>query len=64
MNEVIYFENHCESCGGGVEFPANGVGEQIPCPHCQRLIAAEAFQSYWQLVSELCVEWDKKYAKT
>lgn len=38
MNEDIYFENHCESCGGGVEFPANGVGEQIPCPHCQRLI--------------------------
>jgi len=34
----IYFENHCESCGGGVEFPANGVGESIPCPHCQRLI--------------------------
>lgn len=38
MSEVIYFENHCESCGGGVEFPANGVGEQIPCPHCQRLM--------------------------
>ncbi len=36
MSEVIYFENHCASCRGGVEFPANGVGEQIPCPHCQR----------------------------
>ena len=34
----IYFENHCESCRGGIEFPANGVGESIPCPHCQRLI--------------------------
>jgi hypothetical protein len=34
----IYFKNHCESCGVGIEFPANGVGEQIPCPHCQQLL--------------------------
>jgi predicted RNA-binding Zn-ribbon protein involved in translation (DUF1610 family) len=38
MSESIYFENHCESCGGGIEFSANGVGEQIQCPHCGQLM--------------------------
>jgi hypothetical protein len=38
MSEIGFFITHCESCGGGIEFPANGVGEQIPCPHCQQLV--------------------------
>jgi hypothetical protein len=38
MSELSYFRNHCESCGGGIEFPANGVGEEVTCPHCQRLV--------------------------
>jgi hypothetical protein len=38
MSEIRFFINHCKSCGGGIEFPASGVGEQIPCPHCQQLI--------------------------
>jgi hypothetical protein len=34
MSEQDHFTNHCQSCGGGIEFPVNGVGEQIECPHC------------------------------
>jgi len=25
----VFFINHCESCGGGIEFPANGVGDLL-----------------------------------
>jgi hypothetical protein len=38
MSETGYFLNHCQFCGGGVEFPINGVGEQIECPHCHQSI--------------------------
>ena len=34
MNESALFVNHCPTCGGGIEFPANGVGMTIPCAHC------------------------------
>ena len=27
-------------------------------------IAAETFRAYWHLVRELCVEWEKKHART
>jgi hypothetical protein len=36
MSETGFFNNRCEKCGGGIEFPANGAGEQIQCPHCQQ----------------------------
>jgi hypothetical protein len=38
MKEAVYFKNLCSECGGGIEFPANGAGEEIACPHCHRLI--------------------------
>lgn len=38
MSETGYFLNHCQSCGGGIEFPINGVGEQVECPHCHQSI--------------------------
>ena len=38
MSEIGYFLNHCQFCGGGIEFPITGVGEQIECPHCHRSI--------------------------
>jgi hypothetical protein len=41
MSEIGFFINRCESCGGGIEFPANGVGEQIQCPHCRRLMTLQ-----------------------
>ena len=24
----------CESCGGRIEFPVEGIGSTVPCPHC------------------------------
>src|SRR5882672_12747441 len=36
-----YVTNHCEQCGGGVEFDARQLTNQnrsIPCPHCGREI--------------------------
>jgi hypothetical protein len=33
-----YLTNHCQHCGGGIEFPKHGVGAEIECPHCNRPI--------------------------
>jgi ribosomal protein S27E len=34
-----YLSISCPACGGGVEFPAHGIGTVIPCPHCGRRFA-------------------------
>ncbi len=26
----------CEHCGGRIEYPADAVGANVACPHCQR----------------------------
>lgn len=28
----------CPACGGKIKFPAQNIGQQIPCPHCQKAI--------------------------
>jgi DNA-directed RNA polymerase subunit RPC12/RpoP len=33
-----YVTNECPHCGGGIEFPQDGVGDWIECPHCQKRI--------------------------
>ena len=38
MAEAGYLSNDCPHCGGGIEFPAHGVGEWIDCPHCREKI--------------------------
>lgn len=38
MSEDGYLTNHCQHCGGGIEFPEHGVGAEIECPHCERSI--------------------------
>jgi len=38
MGEPGYITNNCQYCGGGIEFPDHGVGAEIECPHCARLI--------------------------
>jgi len=38
MQELVYFKNYCPKCGGGIEFPAHGVGRSVPCPHCKTSI--------------------------
>lgn len=29
-----FFKCTCAHCGGHLEYPADGIGETIPCPHC------------------------------
>lgn len=35
MNDPELITMHCPQCKGGVEFPADGIGQRIACPHCQ-----------------------------
>jgi hypothetical protein len=32
---VSYSKGVCQHCGGHIEFPAEGAGQTIACPHCQ-----------------------------
>lgn len=32
--EPNFFKCHCDKCGGHIEFPSNGAGMTINCPHC------------------------------
>ena len=34
MAEANYLNGACESCGGHIEFPAEGIGLSVSCPHC------------------------------
>lgn len=36
---LVYMKCDCEHCGGGIEFPEHGAGQEIPCPHCSEQIA-------------------------
>src|SRR5688572_30316002 len=29
-----YLKGHCDKCQGAIEFPADGLGVTITCPHC------------------------------
>ena len=35
MENGDYLHGNCPQCGGGIEFPAQGAGERVDCPHCQ-----------------------------
>jgi hypothetical protein len=34
MSEKKFLKCNCSQCGGPIEFPADGIGMTIPCPHC------------------------------
>ena len=34
MNDQEYLNCRCFSCSGHIEFPAEGIGETVRCPHC------------------------------
>ena len=34
MPETKFLKCACESCGGRIEFPADGIGSTVVCPHC------------------------------
>jgi hypothetical protein len=36
MAEKKYLKCYCDHCVGRIEFPAEGIGATIPCPHCGR----------------------------
>ena len=35
MTESKFLKCTCTQCGGHIEFPADGIGQTVPCPHCQ-----------------------------
>ena len=34
MSQNIFLKCACDRCGGHIEFPADGIGSTIACPHC------------------------------
>jgi hypothetical protein len=34
MQPESFLKCPCENCGAHIEFPAEGIGQTIPCPHC------------------------------
>jgi hypothetical protein len=34
MSENKFLKCTCTQCGGHIEFPADGIGQTVPCPHC------------------------------
>jgi hypothetical protein len=34
MSNIKFLKGECEHCGGRLEFPADGIGTTIDCPHC------------------------------
>ena len=36
MSESNHLRCPCEQCGGTIEFPADGVGQAVSCPHCDQ----------------------------
>src|SRR5262245_58313843 len=34
MSDTKFLKCTCAQCGGHIEFPAEGIGMKIPCPHC------------------------------
>ncbi|MCS7337386.1 MAG: type II secretion system GspH family protein [Verrucomicrobiae bacterium] len=37
-----FYKMRCPDCGGKIEFPAHGVGQQVSCPHCAAVITLTA----------------------
>ncbi len=45
-----YVTCRCKNCGGGIEFPHEGSGQEIQCPHCGKIIFLQKpFSRYTQL---------------
>src|SRR5215470_2874934 len=34
MSQTKYLKGECQHCAGHLEFPAETIGMQVPCPHC------------------------------
>lgn len=44
----------CPACGGHVQFPAQKIGQQMSCPHCQVAIALRKPDEYLKMSCGLC----------
>ena len=44
----------CPACGGHVKFPAQNIGRQIPCPHCQAAIRLQKPDETFKMTCVLC----------
>ena len=38
QNPRAFIKSMCGLCGGGIEFPAQGLGSLIKCPHCNEVV--------------------------
>lgn len=38
MGDQAFFTIFCTSCKGGIEFPAQGIGLEVECPHCRQTV--------------------------
>jgi hypothetical protein len=48
MSETSHLKGPCQQCGGTIEFPADGAGLEVNCPHCDQptvLAAAPAVEA-------------------
>lgn len=37
MSNNNFLKGQCRHCGGHLEFPVEGVGQTVPCPHCNQM---------------------------
>jgi hypothetical protein len=44
----------CPACGGHLKFAAKNVGQQIPCPHCQKAITLREADEKLKMTCILC----------
>src|SRR5262249_41882433 len=48
MDQSGFLKCSCQKCGGHIEFPAEGAGLTIPCPHCgaQTALVSKPFSPF------------------
>jgi hypothetical protein len=42
MSKTSHLKGPCQRCGGTIEFPADGAGLEVTCPHCDQLTVLAA----------------------
>jgi TPR repeat protein len=52
---IRYVTCHCKICGGGIEFPDEGLGQEITCPHCGKVIRLQPQSSRLRFITAVIV---------
>lgn len=42
MSSSDFVKGSCSQCGGHLEFPAEAIGQSVPCPHCGKVTGLSA----------------------